>query len=78
MPVKSYLAFSEEKTFWAMLRKMSAIECVEVVPSENRNVAVVMWETADEETDKACWQKVSAIEEVQCLALVFGHSGVAV
>lgn len=78
MPVKSYLAFSRKDKFQDMLEKIDELSFIEAFPAENREVAVVVLETEDENAEKLCRERLEAIPEIQCLALVFGHSGISV
>lgn len=74
MPIKSWLAFAQENQFKGMIQKISNIDYIEVVPAKNHDLAVVVLETPDEETDKRCWNQLESIQEISCLAMVFGHA----
>lgn len=78
MPVKSFLAFPQKDKFQVMLEKIGELSSIEAFPAENREVAVVVLETDDEKAEKLWREKLESITEIQCLALVFGHSGISV
>lgn len=78
MPVKSFLAMPKEGRFQPMLQALAELPEIEVVAAENRELAVVAWEVENEEEDRRINEAIEAVDDLQCLALVFGHTGICV
>jgi len=77
MPVQSFLAFSQPQQFESMLLKLQAIEGAEVFPADNREVAILVWDSDLAAPGQKGPVEPDSIEEMQCLAMVFGHSSIA-
>jgi len=74
MSVQSYLAFAQPEKFSQMVAKLRAIEGVEVYPADNREVAILVWDSSGAPPDRKSPVASESIEELQCLAMVFGHT----
>ncbi len=75
MPVFSYLAYPVEGAKDALRRDLEALAYCEVVPSDNREVLVLVTDTPDEETEEDLKHNLSQINTLQSLGMTFGHVG---
>ena len=74
MPIKSYLAHPHDGRKNELIRNLTAIHQCEVIPSENKDVLVVVTDTIDESEDKSLSEKIEAIDSLKLLALVSGFN----
>jgi nitrate reductase NapAB chaperone NapD len=74
MPIKSYLAHPHDGQKNDLIRDLTAIHQCEVIPSENKDVLIVVTETIDESEDKSLSEKIEAIDSLKLLALVSGFN----
>lgn len=74
MPIKSYLAHPHDGRKTELIRDLTAIHQCEVIPSENKDVLVVVTETIDESEDKSLSEKIEALDSLKLLALVSGFN----
>ena len=74
MPIKSYLAIPIEGRKDNLQRDIKKLLKCEVIPSENKNVLVVLTETANEEEEKKLFKKLNSLENLQLLTLVSAFS----
>lgn len=74
MPIKSYLAFAQTNRFSQMLADLELCGNVTVIPSENREVAIVVTESPDSAGEETLRKKLDQVPDLQCLTLVFGHA----
>ncbi len=57
-----------------LLQTINSIAECEVIPSENKNVLVVITETLDDKQDKKLFQQLNSLPELQMLTLVAAFS----
>lgn len=74
MPVKSYLVIPVEGKKDQLKKEIEILPGCEVTPAENRSLLVVLTETDHEEADKALFQKLNALADLQMLTLVSAFS----
>lgn len=74
MPIKSYLAMPQKGQKTQLLQTINSIAECEVIPSENKNVLVVITETLDDKQDKKLFQQLNSLPELQMLTLVAAFS----
>ena len=74
MPIKSYLAHPHDGQKNDLIRDLRAIHQCEIIPSENKDVLVVVTETIDESEDKSLSEKIEALDSLKLLALVSGFN----
>ena len=74
MPIKSYLAHPHDGQKNTLIQELSVIKNCEVIPSENKDVIVVVTETIDESEDKSLSEKIEAIGSLKLLTLVSGFN----
>ena len=74
MPIKSYLAIPLKGQKENLQREIDSFPECEVIPSENKEVLVVLTETADEKEDKKLFEKLHALNNLQLLTLVSAFS----
>ncbi|MCK5441959.1 MAG: hypothetical protein KAJ23_08720 [Maribacter sp.] len=72
MPVKSYLAHPHEGKKSELLSALSEIECCEVIPAENKDVIVLVTDTANEIEENILKEKLEAIESIKLFSMVSG------
>jgi len=77
MPIKSYLAIPEEGQKEILQQDIYKLPGCEVVPSENKNVLVVVTETEDEAMDKKLFNQLKSLKNLQLLTLVAAFSNEA-
>lgn len=74
MPIKSYLAIPKEGQKEALQRAIANFPQCEVSMSENKNVLIIITETANEEADKALLLQLNQQDSMQLLTLVSAFS----
>ena len=74
MPIKSYLAIPKEGQKEQLQKDISQLGDCEVTPSENKNVLVILTETANDKEDKDLFKKLNGLENLQLLTLVSAFS----
>ncbi len=72
MPIKSYLAHPLEGQKSKLIKSLSEINNCEVIPSENKDLLIVVTETEDDSQDKILKEKIEAIDSLKLLAMVSG------
>lgn len=74
MPIKSYLAIPNEGQKEVLQEDLTRMAACEVIASENKNVLVVVTETANREEDENLFHKLNSLENLQLLTLVSAFS----
>ena len=74
MPIKSYLAIPGDGQKETLLEEINRMASCEAMPSDNKDVLVVLTETATDEEDKALFKKLNSLENLQLLTLVSAFS----
>ena len=72
MPIKSYLAHAIDGQRDALARALRALEGCAVIPATNREILVLVTDTADEPTEQALLDALAQVASLQCLTLVAG------
>jgi nitrate reductase NapAB chaperone NapD len=73
MPIKSYIAYPKPgKGKDLTIRLQSLSEC-EVLPSVDHNLLILVTDTKDEPSEIRLQQSLESLEDLDCLAMVFGH-----
>ena len=69
MSLKSYLAFPVAGRFEQLMCALRNIKDIEILPSDQENVIIVVSDRPQEDLE----QDLNQVESMQCLSLVFGH-----
>ncbi len=72
MPIKSYLAHPQEGKYKELLSELSEISNCDVIPSKNKELAIVVTDTTSDEQDEDLLNKINKIKSLQMLSLVSG------
>ena len=72
VPIKSYLAHAVEGRRDELSRRLGALEGCAVVPALNRDVVVLVTDTADEAAEQALQDHLARVPHLQILTLVAG------
>ncbi|MGH7390218.1 MAG: hypothetical protein ACREM3_12290 [Candidatus Rokuibacteriota bacterium] len=72
MPIKSYLAHAGEGRRDELARALRGLEGCAIVPATNRDVVVLVTDTADEAAEQALQHALARLPGLQCLTLVAG------
>lgn len=74
MPVFSYLAFPEKGQMEELCAALSATGHCEIIPSDNnKEVAILVTDTPDDNTEKKLQEQLNKIKSLQSLNMTFGH-----
>ena len=73
MPVFSYLAIPEQGAVDELCAELMAMEHCDVIPSDNKEVAILVTDTPDDETEKILQKQLKEIQSLQSLSMTFGH-----
>lgn len=74
MPILSYLVLPQAGAMKELCADLSAMDCCEVIPSDNAEVVVLVTDTPDEETEKKLQTTLKNLPSLQSLSMTFGHS----
>ncbi len=74
MPILSYLVLPQAGAMEQLCTDLSAIECCEVIPSDNEEVIVLVTDTPDDNTEKTLQKKLKNLPSLQSISMTFGHS----
>mgnify|MGYP000315165675 CR=1 FL=1 len=74
MPIKSYLAIAVQGQKEALQKDINQLKNCEATASENKDVLVVLTETANDKEDKKLFQKLNTLKNLQLLTLVSAFS----
>jgi hypothetical protein len=74
MPIKSYLAHAAQRQRDELTRTLRALEGCAIVPALNRDVVVLVTDTADEMAEQALQDVLARVPGLQCLTLVAGFA----
>jgi nitrate reductase NapAB chaperone NapD len=72
VPIKSYLAHAVEGQRDQLGRTLRALEGCAIVPATNRDVVVLVTDTADETAEQDLQERLAQVPGLQCLTLVAG------
>jgi nitrate reductase NapAB chaperone NapD len=74
MPIKSYLAHPYKGGKSHLMRELSAIKGCEVIPSENKNVLILITDTQTKKQEEFIKNQLHRIGSLQLLAMVSGFN----
>lgn len=74
MPVKSYIVIPQKGKTDTLKSILKNIDGVEIAPSLNKDVIVVVTETPSEEKDKELYNDLNQMETIQFITLVSAFS----
>lgn len=74
MPIKSYLVYPKPRQHAALAQALRGLPGCDVVPAENRDVLVLVTDTADDAGDAELLAQVQALPSLQWLTLVAGFN----
>ncbi len=74
MPILSYLALPQAGAMEQLCADLSAMECCEIIPSDNHEVVVLVTDTPDEKAEKTLQKTLKDLPSLQSLSMTFGHS----
>ena len=74
MPIKSYLAHPEEGQKEALIQALSKIDHCDVIPSENKDLLIVVTDTENKTDDEKVKESIESIKSLKLLAMVSGFN----
>ncbi len=74
MPIKSYLAHPQDGQFKELLSKLSKLKSCDIIPSENKDIAIIVTDTKDDFEDQNLQIELNAIKSLKILSLVSGFN----
>ena len=72
MPIKSYLAHPHDGKYKDLLSELSKIAECDVIPSENKEIAIVITDTQDDYEDQNLQILINSIKSLKMLSMVSG------
>lgn len=72
MPIKSYLAHPHNGKFDELLNDLSGINGCDIIPSTNRELAVLVTDTPSEFEDSKLLSQINELESLKMLSMVSG------
>lgn len=72
MPIKSYLAHPHNGKFKELLNELSSINGCDIIPSTNRELAVLVTDTLNEIEDSKLVAQINELESLKMLSMVSG------
>lgn len=73
MPIFSYLALPKEGAREPLCAELSRLEYCQVIPSENKDVVVLVTDTPDDNIEQNLQKKLKGLKSLQSLSLAFGY-----
>ena len=73
MPIMSYLAYPKAGKGRILAKQLQSLPACEVLPSSNHDLLILVTDTEDELAEKGLQQALDSLEDLECLAMVFGH-----
>jgi nitrate reductase NapAB chaperone NapD len=73
MPICSYLVIPEPGQADALRQRLVTLPGCEVLPAENRDLLVLVTETADRAADDGLRHRIEALDGIQALVLTFAE-----
>ena len=74
MPVLSYLVSPVRGAKKDLISDLNTLEFCEVIPSQNKEVIILVTDTPDDESEKKLQEKLKHINTLQTISMVFGHN----
>lgn len=72
MPIKSYIAHPHNGKYQELLSELSNITDCDIIPSENKEIVIVVTDTKSDLDDKNMQIEINAIKSLNILSLVSG------
>ena len=72
MPIKSYLAHPHEGKYKELLSELSNIAECDIIPSKNKEIAIVITDTKDDFEDRNLQIVINSIKSLKMLSMVSG------
>ncbi|GAA4296046.1 hypothetical protein [Aestuariibaculum suncheonense] len=72
MPIKSYLAHPHKNEKQALINALSGIEKCEVIPSENKDLLIVVTDTDNNLEEDHLKEQIESISSLKLLVMVSG------
>ncbi len=72
MPIKSYLAHPHEGKYKELLSELSNIAECDIIPSKNKEIAIVITDTKDDFEDQNLQITINSIKSLKMLSMVSG------
>jgi len=72
MPIKSYIAHPHNGKYQELLSELSNITDCDIIPSENKEIIIVVTDTKSDLEDKNIQIEINAINSLNILSLVSG------
>jgi len=73
MPIFSYLALPIDGAKEALCADLATLPHCEVIPSDNREVVVLVTDTPDDDTENKLQKRLNTLQSLQSLSLTFGY-----
>jgi len=73
MPIRSYIVVPAKGARDAVAERLNSIPACDVLPAENRDLVLLVTDTATKEEDDALRATVGNVEGVRSLVLTFGE-----
>ncbi|BCL62836.1 hypothetical protein DGMP_35290 [Desulfomarina profundi] len=73
MPIFSYLAIPANGAKEMLCADLASLSHCEVIPSDNREVVVLVTDTPDKATEEKLQEKLKQLQTLQSLSLTFGY-----
>jgi len=70
MPIKSYLAIPREQQKTELENVLSTLPECEIIPSENKDVIVIVTDTPNEKDDSLLFKKINSLDQLDLITLV--------
>lgn len=74
MPILSYLVLPRTGSMEQLCSDLSALEYCEIIPSDNKEVVVLVTDTPDEKTEKTLRKTLKNLPSLQAISMTFGHN----
>lgn len=74
MPVMSYLAYPSRGQVDTLVRELGDLTETQLLPSEGREVFILLTDTADEQAELRLQERLRALESLEALVLVSAFS----
>ncbi len=74
MATFSYLATPIKGDLEQLIHDLGKLEFCEVIPAENRKLAILVTTTPDENSERLLQRKLKQIESLESLSMTYGHT----
>ncbi len=74
MPIKSYIALAHDGQHQQMIAELSAIEQCELTLSTNKEVVILITDTANEDGERALKRQLESLPSLKFLTMVAGYA----